>query len=43
MATVENYDGPVNAKMLGLFLLFGAIGAIVMSWISYSLMIGRAL
>ena len=33
----------VSRKALALFLIFGSLGAIVMSWISYSAMIGRAL
>lgn len=33
----------VSRKALALFLIFASLGAIVMSWISYSAMIGRAL
>lgn len=33
----------VNPKMLALFLIGGSLGAIIMSWIAYSAMIGRAL
>jgi hypothetical protein len=29
--------------MLALFLIGGSLGAIIMSWIAYSAMIGRAL
>ena len=33
----------LNMKMLALFLIGGSLGAIVMSWIAYSAMVGRAL
>jgi hypothetical protein len=33
----------ISRKALALFLIFGSLGAIVMSWISYSAMVGRAL
>jgi hypothetical protein len=33
----------VNRKILALFLIGGSLGAIVMSWIAYSAMIGRAM
>ena len=33
----------LNMKMLALFLIGGSLGAIVMSWIAYSTMVGRAL
>jgi hypothetical protein len=33
----------VSRKMLALFLIAGSLGAIIMSWIAYSAMIGRAL
>ncbi|HTZ47495.1 MAG TPA: hypothetical protein VMH20_07885 [Verrucomicrobiae bacterium] len=32
----------VSRKALALFLIFGSLGAIVMSWISYSLVIVQA-
>jgi hypothetical protein len=43
MSEAENYDGPLNGKALAFFLVCGSIGAIVMSWIAYSGMVGRAL
>ena len=33
----------LNMKMLALFLIGGSLGAIVMTWIAYSAMVGRAL
>jgi hypothetical protein len=36
------YDGPLNAKALAFFLVFGSLGAIIMSWIAYAGMVGRA-
>ncbi len=33
----------VSRAMLALFLIGGSLGAIIMSWIAYSAMIGRAL
>jgi hypothetical protein len=33
----------VNRKMLALFLIGGSLGAIIMSWIAYSAMVGQAL
>lgn len=33
----------LSRKALALFLILGSLGAIVMSWISYSAMIGRTL
>jgi hypothetical protein len=33
----------LNPKMLALFLVGGTLGAIIMSWVSYARMIGRAL
>lgn len=36
-------DERVNTRMLGFFLFFGSIGAIIMSYIAYSAMVGRAL
>ena len=40
---LETMDGAekVSGKMMALFLVFGSLGAIVMSWIAYSAMIGR--
>ncbi|MGB2664937.1 MAG: hypothetical protein WAK48_13095 [Candidatus Acidiferrum sp.] len=33
----------ISRKALALFLILGSLGAIIMSWISYSAMVGRAL
>lgn len=33
----------ISRKVLALYLIFGSLGAIIMSWISYSAMVGRAL
>jgi hypothetical protein len=33
----------VSGKILALFLIGGSLGAIVMSWVAYSAMIGQAL
>ena len=33
----------VSRNLLALFLIGGSLGAIIMSWIAYSAMIGRAL
>jgi len=33
----------VCGSLLALFLIGGSLGAIIMSWIAYSAMIGRAL
>lgn len=33
----------INRKLLAFFLIGGSLGAIIMSWIAYSAMIGRAL
>jgi len=33
----------VSRSLLALFLIGGSLGAIIMSWIAYSAMIGRAL
>jgi len=33
----------VSRNLLALFLIVGSLGAIIMSWIAYSAMIGRAL
>jgi hypothetical protein len=38
-----NKEELVSRKMLALFLVGGSLGAIIMSWIAYSAMIGRAL
>ena len=42
MATGE-YDGKISGKALAFFLVFGSVGAIIMSWIAYSGMVGKAL
>ena len=36
-------DELVSRKMLALFLIGGSLGAIIMSWIAYSAMVGYAL
>lgn len=33
----------ISRKMLAFLLIGGSLGAIIMSWIAYSAMIGRAL
>jgi hypothetical protein len=33
----------VSRKMLAIFLIGGSLGAIIMSWIAYAAMIGRAM
>lgn len=33
----------ISRKALAIFLIAGSIGAIIMSWIAYSAMVGRAL
>jgi hypothetical protein len=38
-----NSQEQLSGKMMVLFLIAGSLGAIVMSWIAYSAMIGRAL
>lgn len=38
-----NTQEMVSRNMLALFLIGGSLGAIIMSWIAYSAMIGRAL
>jgi len=43
MADKENFDLPLNGKIVAIYLILGSLGAIIMSWISYSAMIGRAL
>jgi hypothetical protein len=39
MATGE-YDGKLNGKALAFFLVVGSLGAIIMSWIAYSGVVG---
>jgi hypothetical protein len=36
-------DEIVSRKVLAIYLVAGSIGAIIMSWIAYSAMVGRAL
>jgi hypothetical protein len=36
-------DEKVSGKMLAIFLVCGSLGAIVMTWIAYSSMVGSAL
>jgi hypothetical protein len=36
-------DERVNTKILTFFLVFGSVGAIIMSYIAYAAMVGRAL
>jgi hypothetical protein len=36
-------EDQISRTMLALFLIGGSLGAIIMSWIAYSAMIGRAL
>jgi len=36
-------DEKVSGKMLAIFLVSGSLGAIVMTWIAYSAMVGSAL
>jgi hypothetical protein len=36
-------DEIVSRKVLAVYLIAGSIGAILMSWIAFSAMIGRAL
>jgi hypothetical protein len=38
-----NNQEQLSRGMLALFLIGGSLGAIVMSWIAYAAMIGRAL
>ena len=38
-----NTQEMVSRNMLALFLIGGSLGAIIMSWIAYSAMVGRAL
>ncbi len=33
----------VSRKVIALYLIGGSLGAIIMSWIAYSAMIGRAM
>lgn len=42
MSDTSSQEG-VSRKLLALFLIGGSLGAIVMSWIAYSAMIGRAI
>ena len=39
----EMGDEKVSGKMLAFFLVCGSLGAIVMTWIAYSAMVGSAL
>jgi len=36
-------DELVSRKILAVFLVFGSLGAIVMSWVAYSAMVASAL
>jgi len=36
-------DEKVDGKLLAFFLVFGSVGAIIMSWIAYTAMVGTAL
>ncbi len=36
-------DEKVSGKLLALFLVGGSLGAIVMTWIAYAAMVGRAI
>jgi len=37
MAEAKNeYDGPLDSRVVAFFVVFGAVGAIIMSWISYA-------
>jgi hypothetical protein len=38
-----NPQEQISRMMLALFLIGGSLGAIIMSWIAYSAMIGRAM
>jgi hypothetical protein len=38
-----NSQEQVSRKMLAIFLIGGSLGAIIMSWIAYAAMIGRAM
>jgi hypothetical protein len=38
-----NTQETLSRNMLALFLIGGSLGAIIMSWIAYSAMIGQAL
>jgi hypothetical protein len=42
MADTDTREG-ISRNILALYLIFGSVGAIIMSWIAYSAMIGRAL
>lgn len=39
MSTGE-YDGKISGKALAFFLVFGSVGAIIMSWIAYTGVVG---
>jgi len=43
MPTAENYDGPLNSKVVIIFMVLGALGAIFMSYISVAAMVGTTL
>ena len=36
-------DEKISGKMLAFFLVGGSLGAIIMTWIAYSAMVGSAL
>ena len=36
-------DEKVSGKLLAVFLVCGSLGAIIMTWIAYSAMVGSAL
>lgn len=42
MSDISTQEG-VSRNWLALFLIGGSLGAIIMSWIAYSAMIGRAI
>ena len=42
MSEASNQE-QLSRGMLALFLIGGAMGAIIMSWVAYAAMIGRAL
>jgi len=42
MSEASNQE-QLSRKMMALFLIGGSLGAIIMSWIAYAAMIGRAL
>jgi hypothetical protein len=39
MSTGE-YDGKISGKALAFFLVVGSVGAIIMSWIAYTGVVG---